>query len=196
MSRAFTRLNKVYITFYKVPYVWLHNQANPVGVQPTPVAQLANHKPLREANYFWHPNHVYDFGTQYGTNNEQPTAPIFNTLQGRVYQGVASEAELQLLIGSKQIPTIPNRSLQEQFYQLRKSILGEHNAHSQFNILPSQYMTYKYINVFDLQKVSGSFSSGLSTRTGDLISIKILNLQHVDANGATWAGTYGDLLHA
>jgi hypothetical protein len=195
MSRAFTRLNKVYITFYKVPYVWVHDPVNPLGAQPVTTQTLANHKPLREANYFHHPNHIYDYGTQYGTNNEQPTIPPFNTLQGRVYQGVGSEVELQLQIGSKNIPTLPIRSLQESFYTLRKSILGEHNGQSQFNILPSQYMTYKFINVFDLQKVNGVFASSISTRNGDLCTLKILNLQHVDANGVAWDGTYSDLLH-
>ena len=198
MSRAFTRLNKVFITFYKVPYVWIHNgaAAQPNIAPGVPTNNIAWHKPLRECNYFWHPNHLYDYGTEFGTNNLQPEIPPFNTQHGRVYQGIQSEVEMQLQIGSKQIPTIPIRSLQESYYHLRKSILGERNAQSEFNILPSQYMTYKFINVFDLQKVAGSFASGMSTRTGDLITIKVLNLQHTDAVGQVWANSYADFLHA
>ena len=198
MSRAFTRLNKVFITFYKVPYVWIRNAEamDPNTDPPVRTATLASHKPLRELNYFWNPNHIYDHGTLWGTNNENsPNAP-FDLYQGRAYQGVGSEVELQLQVGSKVLPVIPSRSLQEQFYQLRKGIFGDGNSQTQLNITEKQYRTYKWINVFDLQKINGAFSSGMSTRTGDLITIKILNLQHVDILNRRWADTYADLLHA
>ena len=200
MSRAFTRLNKVFITFYKVPYVWNHNQ-DPNIPDATQVPggrtnQMAWHKPLRECNYFWHPNHLYDYGTPFGTNNYQPTETPFREFQGRRYQGTQSEVELQLQIGSKVIPVLPSRSLAEQFYHLRKGIMGENNSNSQFNITEAEYRTYKYVNLFDLQKVPGAFASGLSTRTGDLITIKVLNLQHTDLQNRVWPNSYGDLLHA
>ena len=199
MSRAFTRLNKVFVTFYKVPYVWLRNNAaggNPQLDVPIITPVLAEHKPLRELNYFWHPNHIFDHGTNWGTNNDQSPNTPFSNLQGRSYQGVGSEVELQLQIGSKVLPVIPSRSLAEQWYQLRKGIFGENNSQTQLNITKFQYSTYKWINVFDLQKISGAFSSGMSTRTGDLITIKVLNLQHVDRAGRRWANSYADLLHA
>ena len=74
--------------------------------------------------------------------------------------------------------------------------MGENNANTQFNIDEGEYRTYKWINLFDLQKIPGAFSSGLSTRTGDLITIKVLNLKHVDIANQNWANTYADLLHA
>ena len=36
----------------------------------------------------------------------------------------------------------------------------------------------------------------MSTRTGDLITIKVLNLQHVDLLNRRRPDTYADLLHA
>jgi hypothetical protein len=198
MSRAFTRLNKVFVTFYKVPYVWTRDAAagDPTTAPGVISNQLAVHKPLRELNYFWNPNHLYDFGTLWGTNNIQSATTPFSTCQGVVYQGVGSEVELQLQIGSKVIPVIPSRSLAEQFYQLRKAIMGDNNTNSQFNITEGEFRSYKWINVFDLQKVSGAFASGMSTRTGDLITIKVLNLQHRDYLNRVWANSYADLLHA
>ena len=204
MSRAFTRLNKVFITFYKVPYIW-RRELDGAGTAITTNAGiktncLATHKPLRELNYFWHPNHIYDFGTAAGKNAEQPDAAAsepFATQQGRVYLGPQSEVELQLQIGSKVIPVLPTRSLAEQFYQLRQAIMGSNNSLTQLNISAADYRTFKYINCFDLQKVPGAFSSGLSTRTGDLITIKVLNLQHPPMpNGSVWLNSYGDFLHA
>ena len=94
------------------------------------------------------------------------------------------------------VPVLPSRSLAEQYYQLRKGIMGEANQHSTFSITEPKYRSIKYINCFDLQKVPGAFSSGMSTRTGDLITIKVLNLQHIDLAGRTWQGTYADFIHA
>ena len=193
MSRAFTRLNKVFVTFYRVPYVWTQNTA--MGADkgkdpPEKTNELALHKPLRELNYFTFPSHVYDYGTTYNTNNEQSTVEPFKSSQGRVYLGKNSEVELQLQIGSKVIPVLPSRSLAEQFYMLRKAVMGGNNTNTQFNITDGEYRTYKYINCFDLQKVPGAFASGLSTRTGDLITIKCLNLQHYAWN------IYCDFVHA
>ena len=197
MSRAFTRLNKVFITFYKVPYVWTRNEAvgAPDDAPGLRTELVAWHKPLRELNYFWHPNHVYDWGTPFWTNNVQPTRRPFMNRQGRVYQGVNSEVEIQLQIGSKVVPVLPSRSIAEQFYGLRKAIMGENNTNTQFNLKDTEYRTYKYINCLDLQKISGAFASGLSTRTGDLITIKVLNLVHNDKD-RRWPNTYADLLHA
>ena len=74
--------------------------------------------------------------------------------------------------------------------------MGDANQHSTFSITDREYRTFKYINCFDLQKVPGAFSSGVSTRTENLITIKVLNLQHVDIQNRTWANTYADFIHA
>ena len=200
MSRAFTRLNKVFITFFKVPYVWDWSQDPTVpdatAVPPIKRNALALHKPLRELNYFWHPNHLYDFASPATTLNVPSQFEPFRSFQGKPYQGNQSEIELQLQIGSKVLPVLPSRSLAEQYYQLRKGIMGEANQQSTFSITEGEYRTFKYINLFDLQKVPGSFSSGMSTRTGDLIIIKVLNLKHTDLANRVWDNTYADFIHA
>ena len=157
---------------------------------------IAWHKPLRGLSYFWHPSHVYDWGTAFWTNSQQSRQQPFSDKQGRVYQGENSEVELQLQIGSKVVPVLPSRSLAEQFYQLRKAIMGENHTNTQFNIKDTEYRTYKNIHCFDLQKISGAFASGLSTRTGNLITIKVLNMVNNDYTNQRWTDTYGDLLHA
>jgi hypothetical protein len=52
LSRSFTRLKTVFVTFYKPNMV--HDYANGQFVQ-----QLANHLPLRECNHFYHPQFIY-----------------------------------------------------------------------------------------------------------------------------------------
>ena len=74
--------------------------------------------------------------------------------------------------------------------------MGEANQQSTFSISEGEYRSFKYINLFDLQKVPGSFSSGMSTRTGDLITIKVLNLKHTDMVNRVWTNTYADFIHA
>ena len=53
MSRAFTRLKTVYCTFYKIPYIWDEDPANPSGWSKT--NHIASDIPLNETNLFWHP---------------------------------------------------------------------------------------------------------------------------------------------
>ena len=127
LSRAFTRLETVYCTFYKIPYIWRSN----AGV-PEQTAITANHIPLREINYFWHPQHIYNYGDSFARTNFQPTIAPFNERQGFVYQ-YKIEPEIQLQIGSKLFPEMPIRSSAEAYYQLRKAVGRVHPATTKIN---------------------------------------------------------------
>ena len=91
---------------------------------------------------------------------------------------------------------MPIRSSQEAYYQLRKC-LGSQSVNSAYavNILDREYRSSKFILAFDCEKMTNVGFSGLNTRTGDLITIKMLNLIHKDNDGLVWAGTYPDLQH-
>jgi hypothetical protein len=66
----------------------------------------------------------------------------------------------------------------------------------QKNILDRECRTSKFILAFDCEKQTNAGFSGLNTRTGDLITIKMLNFKHVDNNNnRTWDKTYPDFQH-
>jgi hypothetical protein len=91
---------------------------------------------------------------------------------------------------------LPIRSSAEAFYQLRKS-LGSHQPGSTYalNILDREFRTSKFILAFDCERQTNAGFSGLNTRTGDLITIKMLNFNHRDNSGRVWEATYPDFQH-
>jgi hypothetical protein len=94
------------------------------------------------------------------------------------------------------IPELPIRSTAEAFYQLRKC-LGTHLPGSSYgcNILDREYRTSKFILAFDCERQTNAGFSGLNTRTGDLITVKLMNFNHKDNNGNTWENTFPDFQH-
>jgi hypothetical protein len=83
------------------------------------------------------------------------------------------EIQYQIQIGSKLFPEYPVQSLSESFAQLKKclGILGS-NFHS-VSISPLQYRNNKFIIGCDTEKALQAGFTGLNTRQGDLLSIKI-----------------------
>jgi hypothetical protein len=194
LSRAFTRLKTVFVTFYKRPVMWLQNAVAAAGA-PTPTDLEALHVPLRECNFMYHPQFVYQMEAPHGTTAVQSAVQPFDTQQGFAYQAPC-EVEIQLQIGSKLFPEMPIRSSAEAFYQLRKAIGSEKPGSSySMNISDKEYRTTKFIVAFDTEKVHGAHASGMNTRSGDLITLKISNLIHVDNQRRRWPGTTADLIH-
>jgi len=83
------------------------------------------------------------------------------------------EIQYQIQIGSKLSPEYPVQSLSESFAQLKKclGILGS-NFHS-VSISPLQYRNNKFIIGCDTEKALQAGFTGLNTRQGDLLSVKI-----------------------
>jgi hypothetical protein len=200
MNRAFTRLKTVYCTFDKIPYVWKQTAADPTVV-PEMTTTVASDIPLKECNFFYHPQYVYQGGDNTTrvvpwTINHQSNVEPFKSQQGFVFQH-NTEVEAQLQIGSKLIPEMPIRSSAEAYYALRKA-LGSHGPGSIYsvNIPDREFRTNKFILAFDCERQTNTGFSGLNTRTGDLITIKLLNLTHRDNEGRDWGRpTYADFLH-
>ena len=91
---------------------------------------------------------------------------------------------------------MPIRSSAEAFYQLRKAVGCVHPATTKsININEREYRTTKFIVAFDIQKEQNAFASGMNTRTGDLITIKCLNFEHVDNTNYTWQPSTPDFIH-
>ena len=60
------------------------------------------------------------------------------------------------------------------------------NSSYAVDILPRQYRSWSYIIGVSFENAPGSSFSGISTRNGDLLTIKLKNCQHV--NNATFDG--------
>ena len=116
---------------------------------------LTLHKPdgvtYKQVNDFYHPC----------TNNGQLT--------------LSNEHSYQVQIGSKLIPEYPVTNLAESYSQLRKVVGKCFKMHS------SWYRSRKYIIGLDLEKISGAGFTGLSTKSGDLLTV---NFKDCDALGA------------
>jgi len=189
MSRAFNRVKTIYVTFYKVPKKWTLSSDNTKLVQTE--EELVGY-PLKELNFFYHPQWVYQPGNFLNDANPNPTAAENG---GFVFQH-NTEVEAQLQIGSKLIPELPIRSSAEAFYQLRKC-MGSHQAGSSYavNVLDREFRSSKFILAFDCERQTNAGFIGLNTRTGDLITVRLANLKHVGNNNAVWDETFPDFQH-
>ena len=92
------------------------------------------------------------------------------------------EFEFQLQIGSKLFPEYPIRSHNEAYYQLKKTLGVQASAVHNFDISPIEYRDYKFILGTDCEKVLDAGFTGLNTRAGDLMSVKLKYASKGDNN--------------
>jgi len=189
ITRAFTRLKAAYITMYKQVYKF-----DPTGVTPEDIFrtvecdQLGNAK---EATLFYHPQYVYN-GSD---SNVAPTEdhidrpPIGNfyrseNIRGYYKYNPKCEVSYQVQLGSKVYPVMEVKTSQEAYYELLKTI-GAHELSSNYaiDILPREYRSWKHIMGVSFENAPGSSFSGVSTRNGDLLTIKLKGCHHVNNDG-------------
>ena len=84
----------------------------------------------------------------------------------------SKEVEFQMQIGSKLMPEYPIRSLAEAFYQLRKS-LGINSTNAQMNMVQRYYRDHKFVISLDCEKLNGASFTGMNTRAGDLMTLRM-----------------------
>jgi hypothetical protein len=91
------------------------------------------------------------------------------------------ELTYQVQLGSKVYPQMEVKTSQEAFYELVKTI-GAHEMSSTYalDIRPAEYRSWKHIMAVSFENSPGSAYSGLSTRAGDLLNIRIKNAHHVN----------------
>ena len=143
------------------------------------------------------------FVTFYQTNDtEKPTHKEFcdfnhpmDNATGLLYDK-GYELEYQIQVGSKLFPEYPVRSLSESFAQLKKclGILGS-NFHS-VSISPLQYRNNKFIIGCDTEKALQAGFTGLNTRQGDLLSIKVKAMDKSVLTAAKMPDTMYVVLHS
>jgi hypothetical protein len=105
-------------------------------------------------NDFFSPMHAYNYS---GTLTHEPDA----------------EFEFQLQIGSKLFPEYPIRSHSEAYYQLKKTLGVQASAVHNFDISAVKYRDHKFVIGTDCEKVLYACFTGINTRAGDLLSVKL-----------------------
>ena len=106
------------------------------------------------------------------------------------------ELQTQIQVGSKLFPEYPLQSTSEAYAQLKKSvgILGS-NFHS-MSITPTQYRNEHFIIGCDTEKGIGSSWTGLSTRSGDLLSVRVKAQDKSTLTSALMPDTLHIVLHS
>jgi hypothetical protein len=99
------------------------------------------------------------------------------------------EFEFQLQIGSKLFPEYPIRSHNEAYYQLKKTLGVHASSLHNFDISPVSYRSNKLVIGTDCEKVLDAGFTGINTRAGDLLTVK---LKYAD-KGALANGIYANL---
>ena len=105
------------------------------------------------------------------------------------------ELEFQVQVGSTTMPQYPITSLSESYAHLKKSIgiLGS-NFHST-SISPMQYRSTHFMVGIDTEKSLGASWTGLNTRAGDLLTVK-MNSGNTTAIAAVQATQMFIVLHS
>ena len=83
------------------------------------------------------------------------------------------EIEFQIQIGSKLYPEYPIRSVQEAFTQLVKCLGINNSAFHGVDIYPLEYRSHKFIIGIDTEKILEAGFTGINTKAGDLMVIKV-----------------------
>jgi hypothetical protein len=99
------------------------------------------------------------------------------------------EFEFQLQIGSKLFPEYPIRSHNEAYYQLKKTLGVHASSLHNFDIDALEYRSNKLVIGTDCEKVLDAGFTGINTRAGDLLTVK---LKYAD-KGQLAAGVYSHL---
>ena len=83
------------------------------------------------------------------------------------------ELEYQIQIGSKMMPEYPVKSASQTWYELKKA-LGIHTS-AFHSISPrfDQYLNHHFIVGLDCEKVLDASWTGLNTKAGDMLTVKI-----------------------
>ena len=106
------------------------------------------------------------------------------------------ELEYQIQIGSKLFPEYPVRSISEAFAQLKKSvgILGS-NFHA-ISISPLQYRNDHFIIGCDTEKALQAGFTGVNTRQGDLLTVKVKAIDKSTLTAEKMPNTLYVVLHS
>jgi len=128
-----------------------------------------------------------------------PMAPIpdatgVGTYFGGPYENL-KELQWQLQIGSKMFPEYPCGSIAETFYQLKKALGIAGSSFHSIALTPEQYRNDHFIIGVDTEKILEAGFTGLNTRAGDLMIVRIKPQNGSVTEMPTWATSMFIMLH-
>jgi hypothetical protein len=97
---------------------------------------------------------------------------FYHPMRNQQYYDSGYELEYQVQIGSKLYPEYPVRSISEAFSQLRKAVGLNYGTHS-LELTREQYRRDKFIVGVDTEMISEMGFTGLNTKNGELMNIKV-----------------------
>ena len=95
------------------------------------------------------------------------------TFGGGSYNPEYEITSIQMQLGSKMFPEYPMASAQECFYQLRKTMGVENSNFHSLDITPFEFTNHKFVIAFDCEKNLGSAFTGINTKAGSLLTVKL-----------------------
>ena len=105
--------------------------------------------------------------------NDFVSPGYIENLDGILELGSGQEFEFQLQVGSKLFPEYPIRSHNEAYYQLKKTLGVQASSVHNFDINSVQYRDHRFILGTDCEKVLDAGFTGINTRAGDLMTVKL-----------------------
>ena len=195
LSRSFTRLKSLFITFYNpirtledvlvVPAGGGAAVASDFRFTATEDKQI----PLNAINHFYHKNFIRPGGYDLNAFPELPALTAAFDIRKEGYYRYCPENDnlsIQVQIGAKLFPEQPIESLSSAYYHLRKT-LGNIKPTSPFslNINDKEYRSHKFICGVDLEKCNTSDFSGINAKMSDQITIRLKNLSHTKVIGTS-----------
>ena len=129
-----------------------------------------------------------------------PMSPVPNDAGVGSYQGgtydYLKELQWQLQIGSKMFPKYPCGSIAETFYQLKKALGIAGSAFHSLALTADQYRNDHFIIGIDTEKILEAGFTGLNTRAGDLMIVRIKPQNGSVADMPLWCTSMFIMLHA
>lgn len=110
----------------------------------------------KECNQFYHP---------------MGKVPTYGTNAVHYTYDANYELEFQLQVGGKSFPQMPINNVAESWAKLRSAVAayGKHPL----SIKSREYHSTKFVQGLDLEKLSGVGYTGLSTKNGEMITVKV-----------------------
>jgi hypothetical protein len=179
LSRSFTRLKNVFITFFNpVKKLALNDATTDFRLTEDVDTEI----PLNAINHFVHPNFIRPGGSNLNSFPEEPALNGELDIRHEGYYRYTSENDrlsVQIQIGSALFPHQPIEHLSTAYYHLRKALnVVKPNSPYSLNLTDREYRSHKHIIGIGSEKCENSFASGLITKMSDLITIKLKNLVH------------------
>ena len=145
ITRSLTRLKSVFLTFSGATFGDATQSSGTTAANlPAPGVEMR-----KWWNDFYHPAYNH------------------NPLQA------SDEVEIQLQIGSKYFPEYPIKSAAEAFYQLRKTLGIQGSSWHGIAIRPLDYTNCKFIVGIDTEKMLDAGFTGLNSKAGDLMTVRV-----------------------